>query len=156
MSENTYHLIHANVALARASLEDEIMSEFVEQIDEINKLASLSPGFISQPTPSDEGQIFKGNFLLNISIWESVESLSSFTHSGKHAGALDNRAKWFKPQDKPNYVLFWFPAGKVPTEVEIQKRIDYLAMHGETPYAFNFNRSFISREAKNYEVKNKA
>jgi hypothetical protein len=153
MSAEVSHLVHANVGLGRGSLDDEIMSEFVQQVDEINQIACSSPGFIAQPTPPDAGEVFKGNLLLNISIWESVDSLSAFSHSGKHAKALDNRAKWFKTQKQPNYVLFWFPAGRSPTELEIKQRIDYLAEHGVTPYAFNFNCSFTPLEAKCYAVK---
>src|SRR5688572_15639635 len=99
----TLHLVHANVALARGPLYSEVMREFVHQVDEINRIAHSSPGFIAQPTPPDSGEIFKGNFLLNVSIWDSVESLAAFSHSGKHAKALDDRAKWFKKQNVPNY-----------------------------------------------------
>jgi hypothetical protein len=138
MNSENHHLVHANVALARGPLDSEVMREFVEQVDEINGVAHLSPGFICQPTPPDIGTIFKGDFLLNVSVWESIETLRAFSCSGKHAEALDN------------YILFWYPAGEVPTEIEIKRRIDYLAAHGATPYGFNFEQSFSNCEAKNY------
>ena len=151
MSNKNYHLVHANVALARASLDDKIMRGFLDQVEEINLKASLSPGFVSQPTPSDSGEIYQGDFLLNMSIWESVESLDAFTHSGRHAKALENRYEWFKEQSKPNYVLFWFPEGETPTELEVSKRIEYSSMYGAKAYAFNFQCYFTSDEAEDYE-----
>jgi|TARA_R110002072_G_C7651166_1_gene508720 hypothetical protein len=156
MNEPRFHLIHANIALARGSLDQEIMSGFVQQVEEINNIANSSNGFVSQPTPSDSGAVYSGKWLLNLSVWESVESLSKFTHSGKHALALDNRNEWFKKQDYPNYVLFWFHAGNTPKESEIEQRIGHLAQYGATPYAFNFKQSFTAQEAGQYVSKKKA
>jgi hypothetical protein len=150
MSEQTYHLIHANVALALGDLDDEIMSGFVQQVEEINNIANSSLGFVSQPTPLDSGAVYKGKWLLNLSVWESVESLNEFTHSGKHAVALDNRHRWFNKQDNPNYVLFWFGVGNTPRESEIERRIVHLTEFGATPYAFNFKQSFTIQEAEKY------
>jgi hypothetical protein len=156
MTKLTYHLIHANVALSRAALDDEIMDGFVQQIEEINGIASSSPGFISQPTPEDAGVIYNGEWLLNMSVWDSIEHLDQFTHKGLHAVALDNRHRWFKEQIKPNYVLFWFEAGRIPRESEIQQRIDHLAKYGPTPYAFNFKHNFTTLELEKYEQSSKA
>ena len=55
MSETIYHLIHANIAIARASLDDPIMADFVNMADYIDGLAIAAPGFVAQPTPPDEG-----------------------------------------------------------------------------------------------------
>ena len=67
-ANHTYHLIHANVAIMRAPLDDPLMAGFVDLADEIDILAQNSPGFVAQPTPPDEGQVFTGRVLLNISI----------------------------------------------------------------------------------------
>lgn len=78
-SPNEYHLIHANVALARAPLDDPIMAGFVQQVDQIDELAQAAPGFVAQPMPKEAGLIYTGRSLLNLSIWESVDSLEHFT-----------------------------------------------------------------------------
>lgn len=142
MDHQVYHLIHANIAVMRAPLDDPLMADFVAQADEIDALAQRTPGFVAQPTPPDEGSIFTGRSLLNLSIWESVESLDGFVHQGRHGLALEQRAKWFEQYEGPNYVLFWAPAGHIPTEAEVKRRIDYLAKHGPTPFAFDFGRPF--------------
>jgi hypothetical protein len=142
MNDKVHHLIHANVAVMRAPLSDPIMAEFLEQADEIDAIAQNSPGFVAQPSPPDEGQVYSGRTLLNLSVWESVESLERFTRGGRHATALARRADWFKQDDRPNYVLFWAPAGHIPTEAEVKGRLDYLTAHGPTPYAFTFDQRF--------------
>jgi hypothetical protein len=146
MNQKNYHLIHANVAIMQAPLDDPIMADFVNQVDEINVLAQESPAFVAQPTPKDEGQVFTGRALLNLSVWESVESLDRFTHDGQHALALERRAEWFEQHDGPNYVLYWVAAGNIPTEAEVKQRIEYLGKHGPTPFAFKFEQRFTVEE----------
>src|SRR5947208_15596801 len=90
-----YHLVHANVAHARAPLDSPVMAGFVAQVEEVNALARSAPGFVAQPTPPDEGTVYKAPFLLNVSVWESLESLDTFTYQGKHASALERRGEWF-------------------------------------------------------------
>lgn len=146
MNPLTCHLIHANVAIMRAPFDDPRMAGFVQQIDEINALAHASPGFVAQPAPTDEGEVFTGGALLNLSVWETIESLDRFTHQGQHALALERRAEWFEQDDKPSYVLYWAPVGHIPTEAEIKQRIDHLAKYGPTPFAFTFEQRFTVEE----------
>ncbi|MCH7760765.1 DUF3291 domain-containing protein [candidate division TA06 bacterium] len=153
MSETTYHLVHANVAHMRAPLDDPIMTEFVEQIDEIDGIAHNLPGFVAQPTPPDAGVVFKDDVLLNMSIWKSVESLYEFTYKGKHDQVLERRAEWFEQQDTQAYVLFWFPAGEIPAEKEVKKRIETLHQKGATPHAFTFEERFTVEEMLAYREK---
>ena len=152
MNAPIYHLVHANIAEMRADMDDPLMAGFVARIDAIDALASETPGFIAQPTPPDEGRIYPARMLLNISIWESVESLQRFTYSGRHAEAYVNRAEWFFQTEGPNYVLYWALAGQIPTEAEIKARIDYLAQHGPTPHAFTFKQPSSVEEMLAYEM----
>jgi hypothetical protein len=145
-----YHLVHANIAIMRAPWDDPRMAGFVAKIDEIDALAQGCPGYVAQPTPPDEGSVYTGRSMLNLSIWESVESLERFTYGGKHALMLERRAEWFHQQDGPNYVLFWFPEGQTPTEREVQHRMDHLAAAGATPYAFTFDQRFTVQEMLDY------
>jgi hypothetical protein len=146
MSYSEFHLIHANIALCLAPLDDPVMADFIKQADEIDALAHQSPGFIAQPTPPDEGAVYTGLYLLNLSIWESVESLKRFTYRGRHSQALERRAEWFVQRPAPNYVLFWLPAGELPSEAAVKQRIDHLAAHGPTPFAFNFDQPYTMEE----------
>jgi hypothetical protein len=150
MSEIAYHLVHANVARMRAPLDNPKMAGFMARIEEIDALAQNSPGFVAQPTPADEGAVYKDDVLLNMSIWESVESLYVFTYSGRHAQALARRAEWFEQEDGPAYVLYWAPVGHIPTEKEIKERFDHLRRHGATPRAFTFEQRFSVKAALAY------
>jgi hypothetical protein len=152
MSKTTYHLIHANVAEMLAPLDHPVMSGFVDRIDEIDALAHATPGFVAQPTPPDEGSVFTDNTLLNLSIWETVESLYNFTYQGKHAQVYEQRAEWFAQHNRPNYVLYWAPSGHLPTEREVKKRLDHLIRHGPTPYAFTFQSRLTVEESLAFEV----
>jgi hypothetical protein len=150
MTPKTYHLIHANLAVAHAPLDHPQMADFMARVDRIDAIAAGTPGFVSQPTPADSGSIFKEPELLNLSIWESVGSIRTFTYSGQHAAALERRAEWFVQKQKYNYVLYWEEAGKIPLESEVQQRLEYLRTHDSTPYAFTFDESFTLEQALHF------
>jgi hypothetical protein len=150
-----YHLVHANVAHARAPLASPIMAGFVSQVDEVNSLARAAAGFVAQPTLPDEGAVYTAPFLLNVSVWESVESLEAFTHQGAHAAALERRGEWFQQESaNPRYVLYWVPEGHLVTEREVKERLDYLGKHGVTPYAFTFEQRFTFAQALAFTPEN--
>jgi hypothetical protein len=143
-----YHLVHANVAHARAPLDSPLMAGFVSQVEEVNSLARSAAGFVVQPVLPDEGAVYTAPFLLNVSLWESVESLDAFTHQGAHAAALERRGEWFEQErTTPRYVLYWVPEGHVVTEREVKERLDHLGEHGATPFAFTFERRFTLTQA---------
>ncbi len=143
MKQQSYYLVHANIAIMRAPLDDPIMAGFVNQVDQINAIARASRGFVSQPATPDEGIVFTDRMLLNLSIWESVEDLDHFTHQGLHALALEQRAEWFEQSVRPNYVLYWVPVGHIPSEAEVKQRIDHLKQHG--PHLLRLHLSEHSR-----------
>jgi hypothetical protein len=144
-----YHLVHANVAHARAPLDSPLMLGFVSQVEEINALGRNAPGFVAQPALPDEGTVYTAPFLLNVSIWESIEALDAFTHSGKHASALERRGEWFEQGGTaPRYVLYWIPIGHIVTEQEVAQRLGHLGKHGATPYAFTFQQRFTATQAQ--------
>lgn len=134
-------------------MDDSIMKRFVDQIDEIDALAQFWPGFVSQPTPPDDGSIYKGNTLVKVSIWESVENLHDITYRSQHAEALNNREKWFLRSDRSNYVLYSAPVGVVLTDKEIHQRFEYLQKNGSTPHTFSFERPFTVDDMLNYDHK---
>lgn len=120
------------------------------KIDEIDALAAACPGYVAQPTPADEGTVYSGPSMLNLSIWESVETLEQFTYGGEHRLMLERRAEWFHQVAGPNYVLFWFPEAQIPTEREVQARLEHLTAYGATPYAFTFDQRFTVQEMLDY------
>jgi len=150
MPSKTYHLVHANIAVGRAPLDHPTMKGFVDLADRIDEIAMNSTGFVSQPTPPDAGSVFKAPAMLNLSVWESVESIRKFTFGGEHAAALERRAEWFTQKEEYNYVLYWEEVGHTPTEKEVERRLVHLREHGPTPYAFTFVEPFTTAEALSY------
>src|SRR5262249_27181374 len=114
---------------------------------ELNALARDAAGFIAQPTLPDEGANYQMPYLLNVSIWESIETLDAFTHQGRHAEALERRGEWFEQGGaEPKYVLFWIPAGHIVTESDVKQKLDFLREHGPTRYAFTFEMPYSFRD----------
>ncbi len=154
MSRQQYHLSHLNIGRARAPLSDPIMAEFVAKLDEINNLAYQSPGFvwhlkIDIHNPDDLAMYGEPGMVFNLSVWESMEALYSYVYRSHHAQMMKLRKEWFAEMEGPNYVLWWLPAGEIPSLEEAKSRIAYLAAHGPTAQAFTFKESFPSPDSVN-------
>ncbi len=138
-----YHIAEVNIARARASLEDEIMKDFVARLDEINALAEASPGFVwrlksdvgpsSYLRPYDDERI-----LVNMSVWESVEALRNYTYRTVHSELLRGRHNWFEKFEGVYLAMWWVPEGHAPSVDEAKKRLAHLEEHGPSQFAFTF------------------
>jgi hypothetical protein len=142
-----YHLAHVNVAITKYDYDDPRFAGFVDNLDRINTAADQSPGFVWRYVTEDDDaeakRIFANDALLfNMSLWESVESLRQFSYESEHLGILRQRGDWFVPQDYPIVVLWWQPAGQIPSIEEAKRRLDCLAKHGPTADAFTFRSAF--------------
>jgi hypothetical protein len=65
--------------------------------------------------------------LFSMSVWESMESLYHYVYRSDHAGPLRDRGKWFEPMEGPVLVLWWIPAGHLPSTEEAKARFDFYA-----------------------------
>ena len=79
--------------------------------------------------------------MVNMSTWESLESLRAFVYTSGHTAVMRSRKQWFEKLDT-YLVLWWVPAGHEPTVDEAKERLEHLARNGPTPYAFTFRASF--------------
>jgi hypothetical protein len=79
---------------------------------------------------------------INMSVWESLESLQTFVYKTPHVETLRARKQWFEQLEGPILVLWWVPAGHIPSVSEAQERLAYLKEHGPTPRAFTFRTPF--------------
>ena len=95
-----FQLAQINVAQAVAEMESETMTGFVSRLDEINALADQAPGFVWR-LQSDEGDATSINvfdddlMLINMSVWDSIESLKAFVYRTVHVELLQGREAWF-------------------------------------------------------------
>jgi len=142
-----YHIAQVNIGRIKAALEDPVMSGFVARLDEINALADRSPGFVwrLQSTggnatylrPYDDDRI-----LINMSVWQTVESLRDYVYRTAHAELLRHRQEWFEKFAGAYAALWWVPAGHIPSVDEAKKRLAHLDRHGPTQFAFTFKTVF--------------
>jgi Domain of unknown function (DUF3291) len=149
-----FHLAQVNVGRFRAPLDDPIMEGFRTQLDPINALADESPGFVwrlqtedgnatgIRPYPDDD------LMAINMSVWESLESLQQFVYKSAHVATLRERKQWFEPMAGPILALWWIPEGHVPTVAEARERLAHLERHGATPHAFTFRTPFPRPDAE--------
>ena len=81
--------------------------------------------------------------VINFTVWESVEALFEYAFHSKHVEVYRRRREWFAHHDDvPFAVLWWIPAGHIPSVAEADARLDYLIEHGPTAHAFTFKSRF--------------
>lgn len=148
MAPTNFHLAQINIGRLIAPLDDPRIAGFVSQLDPVNTLADASPGFVWR-LQSESGNatdiMYDENdptMMLNMSVWESVETLRDFVYASRHLDVFRERAKWFVKLDMPIYCLWWVPAGHIPTVAEGRERLQHYQKHGATPYSFWFAKLF--------------
>lgn len=144
---NAYHLAQVNVALARAEMTSEIMSGFVSRLDKINRLAENSKGFvwrlIGDGSDASSIRVFENPlFLVNMSVWEDLESLKIYAYKSAHVELIRDRDAWFHKLPEAHQALWWVPAGHIPTVFEAKLQLEHIRAHGPSPKAFTFAKPF--------------
>ena len=152
-----YHLAQLNIGRFRAPLEEPMMEGFRSALDPINALADQAPGFVWR-LQTEEGNAtairpYAGDDLMavNMSVWESLESLEQFVYKRRHLETLRGRKQWFEPLEGPILVLWWVPAGQIPAVAEAQARLQHLEDHGPTAHAFTFKNPFPAPDDQGVE-----
>lgn len=148
----THHLAQINVGRLLAPPDDPRVAEFVNALDEINALADTSDGFVWRLQDESGNALAIREFedptvALNLSVWESVESLHAFTYRSAHAAFFKRRALWFEPPPDVITAMWWVPVGHVPTPAEGGERLDLLRSEGPTQQAFTFAQRFPPPDA---------
>ncbi len=142
-----YHLAQANIARLIAPIDDPRIEGFRVQLDPINALAESTPGFVWR-LKSDSGnatdiRVFDDpTILLNMSVWESMESLQQYVYKSAHVGVLRDRKQWTQKMEGPILVLWWVAAGHIPAPQEAVAKIELLRQKGPSPEAFTFRNPF--------------
>ena len=147
MTEPRWHLAQLNVGRLVAPLPAPAIDGFRAQLDPINALADAHPGLVwrlqteagnatdIRPTEDDL-------FLINMSVWRSIDALRAFTYTTAHVQVLRQRRAWFEQLAEAHLVLWWVPVGHIPTIEEAMDHLDRLRRLGPTPYAFTFRTPF--------------
>ena len=142
-----FHLAQLNIGRLLHAIEDPRISDFVDNLDRINALAERSKGFIWR-LKDDSGnatniEVFDDPLVIvNMSVWETLEDLSTFAYHSEHLAIMRKRREWFEKPTLPHLVLWWIPIDHTPTPAEAKEKLDFLATHGESPLAFTFKKPF--------------
>ncbi len=146
--QTDWHLAAFNIARAKFETDDDRMAPFMNALERINKLGDESPGAVWRHSTDDGDSTSVRMFedpliLINYTIWESVESLQNYTYKTDHVQFLKRRREWFEPvEDLPVLVLWWTPAGTIPTLEQARTKLLHLRDNGPTSEAFTFREPF--------------
>jgi hypothetical protein len=89
--------------------------------------------------------------IVNMSVWETIDDLAAFVYRSGHVEVMRRRREWF--ERTPLYmVLWWVPAGQLPTVDEAEERLAHLRRHGPTPFAFTFKVCFAAPDELDSEA----
>lgn len=142
-----WQLAQMNVGTIKYAPEDPRMSGFMDRLDEINALAEQSPGFVWR-LQSDSGNATdidvggEPGFLVNMSVWESVDALFEYVYKSMHREVMVGRRQWFERPTALYQVLWWIPADHRPTPEEGLAKLALLQENGPGSEAFTFKEPF--------------
>lgn len=146
-----YHIAVFNIARMLGEIDSPVMQEFADNLDPINALGEQSPGFVWR-LKSDNGnatsiRIYDDPYMIvNLSVWETIDSVFQFTYYTAHTDYFRRRREWFEKFDLPLLTLWWVPVGHEPTALESKARLEYFQEHGATPHAFTFKQRYTVDE----------
>lgn len=148
----SWQLAQFNVATAKFDNDDPRFADFIDNLDHINGLGDQSPGAVWR-FQDDSGSAVEVSayddprILLNLTVWEDLESLWNYVYKTEHVEFLRRRTEWFEVESQPFLVMWWIPAGHRPTPAEGVERLEHLRANGPSPYAFSFRDNYEPPES---------
>ena len=143
---HNYHLVQLNIAKLLAPIDSPKLADFVANLDRINALADAAQGFVWR-LQTEEGDattcdFFGNEKIVNLSMWDSIEALHNYVYRSAHVEIMRRKKEWFHKMADAYMVLWWVPAGHIPTVEEASKKLKQLQEHGPTKEAFTFKKAF--------------
>src|SRR4051812_10235559 len=95
------HLAQLNVGRLLAPMDDPRIAPFADNLDPINALAEAAPGFVWR-LQSDSGNATDIKltdddlFIVNMSVWTSIEALADYVYRSDHTAFLRRRREFFE------------------------------------------------------------
>ena len=141
-----HHLAELNVGRLLAPTDDPLVAEFMAALDLVNGLGKRMPGFVwmmegsgAPGTGNTEAKIGgDAQYVSNLTVWESVDTLQAFVYNTVHRQFLDRRAAWFEVMGPMHFVMWWVPAGHRPSLEEALAKLDQLRVEGASDAAFDW------------------
>jgi uncharacterized protein DUF3291 len=146
MEIKQWQLAQVNVAKAVGSRDSPEMKAFVDMLDEVNAEADAAPGFVWRWEEAYEetgDDTFDGEMVLvNISVWESYESLQDYVYNNLHREVFQRRREWFTFMKENHFAMWWVPVGTIPTVDESLAKLNELRDDGPSPSVFSVRQRF--------------
>jgi len=152
-------LAQLNIAEALYNTDDPRMAGFTGRIDAINAMSDRAPGFIWRLVDDDEtdGALSlrmegQNDFtLVNMSVWQDIDSLFHFIYKTAHAKVMRGKRDWFTQIPRSHIVLWWVEDGHIPSMDEAKEKLDSIRANGPSQEAFDFLTPFnaAGRPVKN-------
>jgi len=144
---SAWHIAQLNVGRTVAPPDSPRLARFMAALDEVNARADTSPGFAwrlqsASGNATDIRASDDPNLLVNMSVWETIESLFNFVYRSAHTAVMARRREWFERPAEAYMVLWWVPAGHTPTVAEALERLERLRRNGPGPLAFSFSQRY--------------
>jgi len=145
--KSQWQLAQINIAFFKTPKFNTANDDFHKAIDGVNAIAESAPGFVwrlvdDEPERGGIDLFANPDMIINMSVWEDMESLSAFVYRDKsHREIMRRKEEWFK--DIEIYMaLWWVKAGDIPSLKEAAERLDILAANGPTEEAFTFKEAY--------------
>jgi hypothetical protein len=144
---SAYELAQLNIGIVRGPMDSPVMADFAANLARINALAERSRGFVWRlQTEQGDATTIRAfedpNLLLNMSVWQDLESLRTYVYASAHVDIMRRRREWFEPMRDAYLVLWWVPEGHRPTVAEAIAKLDTLRAKGPTAEAFLFRHAY--------------
>jgi GNAT superfamily N-acetyltransferase len=137
-------LAQLNVAVLRHPIDHPLTAGFTSALDMVNALGEAAPGFVWRLTgagndATDLRLDGDPSSIVNLTVWDDIESLTAFAFRGVHADYFRRRAEWFEP-GRSRAAMWWVPHGHRPTLAEAVARLEFIDRYGPAPFAFQRGR----------------
>src|SRR2546430_3400682 len=149
--DSRYHLAQVNIARPLGPMDSDLMAGFAAELEPVNALADAAPGFVwrlqDESGDATAIRIFDDPvIMINMSVWESVDALFEFAYHSPHVEIFRRRREWFDNFGAPYMVLWWIPAGTIPTADDAKVRLLPPTAAAPTPHASSFQECFTGSE----------
>ncbi len=146
----TRHLAQLNIGRLRGTRDDPAMAGFFDNLDRINAAAERMPGFVwrlkdASGNATNIPWVGDPTFAVNLSVWESVETLEKFVWQTAHTQIYGRKAEFFEKMTTPHFVMWWIDRGHIPTLEEAKERLDHLTRHGADEFVFGWETAPAAR-----------
>lgn len=143
---STHQLAQLNIATLLAPKDSPQLADFVANLDRINALADQADGFVwrmlGDGADASGWRPWGNEVLANMSVWRDVDALKDYAFKTAHADIMKRKREWFHRMADAYMVLWWVPAGHIPTLREAEERLAILRTRGACAEAFTFKDVF--------------